>query len=147
MTPAPTDPRRASTGPAIDEEALLEVARSLLDRAYSPYSGVRVGASLIDADGRVFTGCNVENASYGLTLCAERNAIGSAVAEGASHLVAIAIATDRESLLTPCGACRQVLAEFAPSLLVICAGAGGEPRSWRLDELLPEAFRRQDLTP
>ena len=145
MNPPPPDPSSARPEPDIDEEALLSAAHAVLERAHSPYSGVRVGAALLDSEGRVHVGCNVENASYGLTICAERTAVGRAVAEGVRSFTAIAIATDQPHLLTPCGACRQVLSEFAPDLRVICAGAGGERRVWRLGQLLPEAFSPRDL--
>ena len=145
MNPPPLEPSSALPEPEIDEQALLRAARAVREQAHSPYSGVRVGAALLDSEGRVHVGCNVENASYGLTVCAERNAVGRAVAEGARSFTAVAIATNLPRLLTPCGACRQVLSEFAPELRVICEGAEGERRVWRLDELLPEAFAPRDL--
>ncbi len=129
----------------IDEAALLDAARAALEKAYSPYSGVRVGAALLDDAGVVHTACNVENASFGLTVCAERGAVQRAVAEGATRFVAIAIATDRREHLPPCGACRQVLAEFSPVLRVLSVGASGEGASWALPELLPAAFTPDDL--
>ena len=145
MNPSSLEPSSARPEPEIDEEALLLAARAVLERAHSPYSGVRVGAALLDSEGRVHLGCNVENASYGLTVCAERTAVGRAVAEGVRSFAAIAIATNLPHLLTPCGACRQVLSEFAPDLRVICEGAGGERKAWSLDQLLPEAFAPRDL--
>ena len=145
MNPSPEDRNSAPTGRPIDEEELLAAARSVLEKAHSPYSGVRVGAALLDSAGEVHLGCNVENASYGLTICAERTAVGRAIAGGAREFVAIAITTNRPKALTPCGACRQVLSEFAPDLLVICEGIDGARRSWRLGELLPEAFSPGDL--
>ncbi len=100
-------------------EQLKRLARNASSRAYSPYSGIRVGAAVYTEDGKCFTGCNIENASYGLTLCAERVAIASAVAAGATRITAIAIALHPEGELvekfTPCGACLQFLAEFADS--------------------------------
>src|SRR5689334_19967594 len=109
-----SDPARTD-----DAEDLLRVAHAAAVLAYSPYSNVRVGAALLADDGEVYAGCNVENASYGLTICAERSAVLRAVASGRRRFKAIAIATDRPQALMPCGACRQVLAEFAPDLLVI----------------------------
>ncbi|MBK7875947.1 MAG: cytidine deaminase [Planctomycetes bacterium] len=114
-------------------------------RAHSPYSGVRVGAALLTNDGRAFTGCNVENASYGLTLCAERVAVVKAVSEGATRFTTIAIASSTKEPLMPCGACRQTLQEFAPGLRVLVAGPRGPVREARLDELLPHAFSPRDL--
>ena len=107
---------------------------------------MRVGAALLASDGRVFTGCNVENASFGLTTCAERTAVCKAVSEGARRFVMIAIATSASPALPPCGACRQVLHEFAPKLRVLLVGARGKPRAVRLDRLLPSAFGPDHLS-
>ena len=123
----------------MDDDALISVAREALERAYAPYSGYRVGAALLGEDGSVVTGSNVENVSYGLTMCAERVAVGKAVSEGVRRFVAVAVVTDGSASVTPCGACRQVLAEFAPDLRVICEGST-ERRDWTLGELLPEPF-------
>lgn len=122
----------------MSRDPLVEAARRAAARAYAPYSGYRVGAALEDASGGVFTGANVENASYGLTICAERAAVFAAVAAGVRRLRRIAIwARGREPW--PCGACRQVLAEFAPRVEVVVASPR-EVRRERLDRLLPSAF-------
>ena len=117
---------------------LLALAAQAAAAAYVPYSHFAVGAALRAEDGRIFTGCNVENASYGLTICAERNAVAHAVAEGARRFDAIAVVT--ENGVTPCGACRQVLAEFGPEMTVIVADAAGNRCIYTMRELLPDAF-------
>ncbi len=131
----------------MNEAELVQKAVEARQNAYAPYSKFPVGAALLAKDGRVFTGCNVENASYGLTVCAERVALFKAVSEGATQFAALAVACG-VGLCAPCGACRQVLAEFAPDLKVIMAD--GEGRIWRestLAELLPESFGPKDLRP
>lgn len=124
----------------IDRE-LLALAERAAAEAHAPYSGVRVGAALRAADGRVFTGCNVENASYGLTLCAERVAAVKAVSEGSRRFVAGAVWVSTPGLFTPCGACRQFLVEFSPELPLSMGCAGGAEEYADLAELLPRAFR------
>ncbi|MGI6550019.1 MAG: cytidine deaminase [Syntrophomonadales bacterium] len=118
---------------------LLRLAQEVRGHAYAPYSGFKVGAALVDTKGRIFTGCNVENASYGLTICAERAAITKAISEGSQQFSRLLI-TGGEEIITPCGACRQVLAEFAPHLVVICASDSGTMIQYDLEELLPQGF-------
>ena len=125
-------------------EPLLEAAEAVSRKAHAPYSKFRVGAALITPTGEVFTGCNVENASYGLTICAERNAVFAAVAAGFKEFSAIAVVSGKPPLPAPCGACRQVLAEFCgPELPVYAAVAGklNKVKSFTLGGLLPETFR------
>lgn len=129
--------------PTVDHrqlESLVSKAWESRMYAYAPYSQFRVGAAVLTADGRIFTGANMENASYGLSLCAERVAIGSAVAAGARSFVAIAVAGEGDRGIVPCGACRQVLAEFSQHAIVLrCLPDGSHERA-TLSDLLPEAF-------
>jgi cytidine deaminase len=120
--------------------SLREEAIRAWDNAYAPYSNFRVGAALRTADGRVVTGCNMENSAYGLAICAETLAVASAVSQGLTEFEEIAIATDDSEPTPPCGACRQVLNEFAPRIRVSSYTRDGKEASWTLDELLPHAF-------
>ena len=125
-------------------DRLVEAARAAQEHAHCPYSRYRVGAALETGDGRVFVGSNVENASYGLTICAERAAVVSAVSAGARNFRRSVIASDSEPPAPPCGACRQVLAEFGSELEVESVGPL-QTRRWTLRELLPDAFTREIL--
>ena len=133
--------RVARRGPAMSMRALMVEAERARGRAYAPYSRFPVGAALLLADGSVVHGCNVENASYGLTACAERVAMWKAVSEGRKGFVAIAITARHGEGAPPCGACRQVLHEFAPGLRVVWRTADGDLLERPLPELLPDAFR------
>jgi cytidine deaminase len=124
---------------------LVAAAAAARRRAHAPYSNFAVGAALLDSSGRVHVGCNVENASYGLTICAERNAVAAAVAAGASRFVAIAVVTDATPPASPCGACRQVLAEFG-DMSVVLANPEGEQLRTSVSDLLPHAFTPDDLS-
>ncbi len=121
--------------------ALLAFAREIQEKAYAPYSGFRVGAAVY-ANGEIFQCVNVENAAYGSTLCAERGAVMAAVAAGCRDIDAVAVVGDSESPTTPCGACRQVLAEFNPAMRVIMGGRTDEVIVMSLEALLPDAFVR-----
>ena len=123
-----------------DIQELAQAAKIASTRAYSPYSRFVVGAALRAGDGRVFSGCNVENASYGLTVCAERNAIFHAVSEGALEIAALVIYTPTESPTTPCGACRQVLFEFGKNAVIVCVCTGAKRLEFKASELLPHGF-------
>jgi cytidine deaminase len=124
---------------------LVERAMSAMERAYAPYSGFRVGASLLASDGSVTEGCNVENAAYPATICAERSAVAAAVTRGVRDFEAIVIATEAETPTPPCGMCRQVLMEFAPQMVVVSVTRGGAEARWTLSNLLPAAFTPTSL--
>jgi cytidine deaminase len=128
-----------------DPGELIARARESLDRAYAPYSRFRVAAVLVDERGRVFTGVNVENISYGLSMCAERVAIFTALAAGARRITALAVTSSGADLLSPCGACRQVIAEFAAPEVPIYCDAPGQPHRWIVAELLPSGFSASQL--
>ena len=121
----------------MDMDKLLELAWSARENAYAPYSNFAVGASVLSSDGRIFTGCNVENLSFGLTNCAERVAIGAAVAAGAREFEVVVVVADTGVPISPCGACRQVLAEFGVPKVILANRV--ERLEFRLEELLPRA--------
>jgi cytidine deaminase len=125
-------------------EELLAAARSAKERAYAPYSKFRVGAAVL-AGGRVYFGANIENASYPLSVCAERNAVAAAVIAGERRIDAVAVSTDGGEPTPPCGGCRQVLNEFGTAMRVISEGADAKRADWSLSELLPHAFGPEDL--
>ena len=122
------------------ERELVERALEMRRFSYAPYSHFRVGAALECEDGSVYTGCNVENAAYGSSLCAERTALVKAVSEGCRRFVRLAVAGDSADYCWPCGACRQFLSEFSMDIEVLCAKAGGRYVSYKLRELLPHTF-------
>ena len=126
-----------------DDEALLARARAVREQAYAPYSRYPVGAVLESEDGALFEGCNVENASSPVTLCAERGALSAAVAAGRRRFRRLYLSTTGSEAVAPCGACRQALTEFAPELEIV-SEAGGDVRRWTLDELLPARFVLKD---
>ena len=119
---------------------LLSIADKAMENAYAPYSEFKVGAALLCKDGTVFTGCNIENATYGATNCAERTAIFKAVSEGQRDFEAIAIVSSGGGETFPCGICRQVMAEFAPEIKVILRDEAGDEHVYPLMELLPKSF-------
>ena len=122
---------------------LVKRALEARENAYAPYSNYRVGAALLGRSGRIYTGGNVENASYPLTICAERSALVKAVSEGEQKFTAIAVATENAG--SPCGACRQVLREFGKKTIVLIADTDGNYRETRVGDLLPDSFSRKDL--
>ena len=120
-----------------DRAEMILAAKRAKRRAYAVYSNFRVGAALLTGNGSIVEGCNVENSSYGLTICAERNAVFQAVSRGETTFRSMAIVSDDPGFITPCGACRQVLAEFAPRLEIILTNAAGEKKITSLDKLFP----------
>ena len=133
----------SALGPS--DEALIKVAALQRERAHAPYSKYKVGAAIRTKRNKIHAGANIENASYGLTICAERTAVFAAVNAGDREFDAVAIVIDDERLPSPCGACRQVLAEFAPNMRVILATTGGLRKATTLTELLPEPFLPENL--
>ncbi len=123
----------------MDVKRLLEMARKARENAYAPYSNFKVGAALLTESGEIFTGCNVENSSYGLSVCAERVALFKAVSEGYRKFKALAVVADTERPVPPCGACRQVLWEFG-DIDIIMSNLKGDVKVMKLSELLPEGF-------
>ena len=124
---------------------LISEAKKARKRAYTPYSKFKVGAAVLSADGKIFTGCNIENASFGMSVCAERVAIFKAVSEGSTKFEAIAVVGDTDKPCSPCGACRQVISEFGEDILLIMANLKGDVEIKKIRKLLPEAFGKKDL--
>lgn len=129
----------------IDWNRLRDAAFEAADRAYAPYSNFHVGAALLAADGTIYQGCNVENASFGLTQCAERSAVGAAFSQGERMFVAVAVATRTKIPTPPCGMCRQVLAEVAPEVPVHCFADNGQVLETTVKALLPHQFDKEYL--
>jgi len=124
----------------LDENNLIDTARKAMENAYAPYSKIKVGAALLTSSGKIHTGCNIENASYGLTVCAERVAVGCAVSQGEKDFIAIAIVNSTDKIIVPCGACLQVLSEFSKNLQIILVSAKNEIIRTDLKNLFPEPF-------
>jgi cytidine deaminase len=127
------------------DELLITAATQARENAHAPYSNFRVGAALRSSSGRIFSGCNVENATYGLTICAERVAIFKAISEGERGFSAIAVVTDTEALTPPCGACRQLLWEFCGDVPVTMANLKGKRETLQMKELFPKPFDDSNL--
>ena len=126
--------------------ALVEAARKARLRAHSPYSGVKIGAAVLTSDGSIYSGANIENASYGLSCCAERTAIFKAVSEGSKRIIAIAVVGKSEEFTRPCGACRQVMVEFNPGMKVLRRGIDGFSEDLSAASLLPNHFGPSELS-
>ncbi|SHI76395.1 cytidine deaminase [Dethiosulfatibacter aminovorans DSM 17477] len=129
----------------MEAEKLIEMAIEAREKAYVPYSGFKVGAAVLTKEGKVFTGCNIESASYSPTICAERTAIAKAVSEGYRDIDTIAIVGSLEKLSYPCGVCRQMIREFGEDIKIIVAKNAEEYKEYTIRELLPESFGPEDL--
>ena len=123
-----------------EKQLLLKMARQAQNNAYAPYSGFKVGAAVLCSDTSAYKGCNVENASYGAALCAERNALCAAVADGKREFIALAVVCSGEDYAFPCGICRQVIGELAPQAVIILENSKGELREYNIEALLPQRF-------
>jgi len=122
------------------EQLLFDAAIEARKNAYAVYSGFKVGASVLTEDGQIFTGCNIENASFGATICAERVAIGAALSAGCRTIRTLLVVADYNQPISPCGICRQVIAEFGPEAVVLMANTKGQIQSTSIDQLLPLQF-------
>jgi cytidine deaminase len=123
-----------------DSESLIEAAKRARAQSVAPFSNFQVGAAVKTADGKVYTGCNIESASYGLTVCAERVAIWKALSEGERQFTELAVVADTETLTPPCGTCRQIIWEFARGVTIVFANLNGESEEFQIADLLPRAF-------
>ena len=130
----------------IDADELRRAALKARDHAHAPYSGFRVGAALLDQSGKIITGCNVENSTYGLTVCAERVAIFKAISEGCRQFSAIAVAADSTDLTPPCGACRQIIWEFCGDIPVYLVSVKGAKKKFQMRDLFPAPFDHRQLS-
>ena len=126
-------------------EKLIKEAEKARKKAYTPYSKFKVGAAVLCDDGKIFSGCNIENVSFGLTICAERVAFFKAISEGSTKFKAIAVIGNTDKPCSPCGSCRQVISEFSEDIPLIMANLKGDVRIKKIKELLPEAFGKNDL--
>jgi len=129
----------------MEDHTLVDAASKARQMAYVPYSKFPVGAAVVTVDGSIYTGCNIENASYGLTCCAERTAIFKAVSDGHRQIVQVAVVADTDEPVSPCGACRQVIMEFGPDVRIVLANLQGNQQVTSAKELLPGAFGPHDL--
>jgi cytidine deaminase len=129
----------------IDLDSLTDQAKEARKQAYAPYSNFLVGAAIVGESGKIYAGCNIENSSFSLTICAERVALFKAVSEGEKDIEVLALVTDTQTPVWPCGGCRQVLAEFNQELLIVSSNLKGQREEKKLSEIFPEAFDKQSL--
>ena len=122
------------------DQKLIQAALEMTKRSYAPYSGYHVGCAILGTDGNVYTGCNVESASFGATLCAERSAIANAVSSGCRSFLKAAVISDHSAICTPCGICRQLFYEFSTEMEILCCSPDGRIASYSIAELLPHGF-------
>ena len=130
---------------AIDLDRLINKAKEAREQAYAPYSNFMVGAVVVGESGKIYTGCNIENSSFGLTICAERVALFKALSEGERKVQMLVLVTDTKTPVQPCGACRQVLSEFNPEMLIVSNNLKGQREEKKLSDIFPEAFGKQSL--
>jgi cytidine deaminase len=126
-----------------NQNSLIDKAKEARKQAYAPYSNFLVGAAIVSKSGKIYAGCNIENSSFGLTICAERVALFKAISEGEKDIQMLALVTDTKTPVWPCGGCRQVLAEFNRELLIVSSNLKGQRKEKKLSEIFPEAFDRQ----
>jgi cytidine deaminase len=129
----------------VNHDKLIGKAKEARERAYAPYSDFLVGAAVVGESGRVYTGCNIENSSFSLTICAERVALFKAISEGEKGIKVLALVTDTQTLIWPCGACRQVLSEFNPEMWIVSGNLKGQREEKKLSEIFPQAFDKKSL--
>lgn len=130
----------------VKKEELVSLALKARENAYVPYSGFHVGAALLADNGKIYTGCNIENASYGATICAERTAVVKAVSDGAKEIIAIAVSSDSNDATMPCGVCRQVISEFCTQdMPLFLSNRNGQFETYSFNEILPHAFTKSNL--
>jgi cytidine deaminase len=125
---------------SMDWKILIDAAKKVRNNAFAPYSKFKVGAAVLGSSGKIYSGCNVENASFGLTICGERNAIAAAIANGEKKVIAVAIVADTNDLTPPCGACRQVIYEFGKEAEIMLANLKGKRKIFKITDLLQEPF-------
>ena len=127
------------------DQELIQAAKAMLERSYAPFSHYAVGAALLGSDGQVYTGCNIESAAFGATLCAERSAIANAFSHGCRSFVRGAVIADSDDYCTPCGICRQLLYEFSDGLVMLCCKGDGSCLALTAEELLPHGFKAERM--
>ena len=130
----------------MNEHDLISSAKEMTLRSYAPYSGYHVGCAILGNDGKIYTGCNVESASYGATICAERSAIAQAVSAGCRQFIMAAVISDHNEICYPCGICRQLFYEFSDQMIILCCSSDGRSERYSISELLPHGFGASSMS-